>query len=126
MNIEKVYLCDIYVLENLECKKINVNVDRGNGFNYDSITSVKCKTIFVKKALVYYSVLNGCFIDLETKEKYKFGYGGCNIGDLFVDIKREKTYISSLFGSDKKYMFKRKILKKYNEVKNGCEIDECK
>ena len=119
MNIEKVYLCDIYVMENLECKKINVNVDRVNGFNYDSITSVKCKTTFVKKALVYYSVLNGYYVDLETKEKYKFGYGAASTGDLFVDIKRKKVYGKEIMGSQKKHYSKKKVLKRYDEYKEN-------
>ena len=119
MNIEKVYLCDIYVMENLECKKINVNVDRGNGFNYDSITSVKCKTTFVKKALVYYSVLNGYYVDLETKEKYKFGYGAASTWYLFVDIKRKKIYGKEIMGSQKKHYSKKKVLKRYDEYKDN-------
>ena len=117
MNIDKVYECDIYRIEDIICDDIKVTVDRGNGYNFDTIRRIKYKTFFVKKALVYFSVLCGCFIDLQTKERYGLGYDKCTKGDLFVYIDKDKIYGKDIVGTDKKHYSKKKILKKYNEIK---------
>ena len=123
MNIDKVYVCDIYRLDDINYNDINVTVDKGNGFNLDNFLRIRRKTSYVKKALVYYSVIRGGFIDLETKEFYKLGYP-CTKGELFVDLHKNKIYGSNLMASNKKHYTKKKIIKRYNDYKDG-DNSEC-
>ena len=112
-------------MEDITHDDINVKVDRGDGFSLDSIHRTKHKTVFVKKALVYFSVLRGCFIDLETKEKYISGFNECTKGDLFVDVHKSRIPVKTLMDSNKTHYSKKKILKKYSEYKD-CDNNECK
>ena len=74
MNINKVYICDIYKLDDISYNNIDVNVDLSRGFNLDNFLRIKRKTSYVKRALVYYSINRSGFIDMETGQFYKLGY----------------------------------------------------
>lgn len=121
MNIDNVYLCDIYRLDDISYNDINVKVDLSNGFNLDNFLRIKREVSFVKKALVYFSVMQGGFIDLETKEWYRFGYPSAK-GELFVDVHKDKVYGKTLMDSKRKHFTKKKILKKYAEYKTNDKI----
>lgn len=124
MNIDKVYICDIYRIDDIYYNKMDFKMSDSNEFCLDNFLSIKHKTSYVKKALVYYSEYEGRFIDLETKERYRLGYSN-TIGRLFVDIHERKIYGKTLMGSNRKYYPKKKILCKYDEYKYG-GIHECK
>ena len=51
MNIDKVYLCDIYVMGNIVDDDINTKVYNGDEIYHDNIIRTKFKTKFLKKAL---------------------------------------------------------------------------
>ena len=74
---------------------------------------------------MYLRYIHYCFIDLETKEKYKYGVFGCIEGDVFVDTRKEVIYGSKLLNSKIKHYSKKKILKMYSEYKDG-DNNECK
>ena len=80
------------------------------------------KCIFVKQALVYFSVFRG-FVDMETGEIYNLGYPSSN-GQLFIDVHQSKIYGRDLMGSSKKHYSKKRILKKFTEY-NGGDNNEC-
>lgn len=124
MNIDKVYMCDIYRLDDISYNNLDFKMSESIEFSLDNFLSIKRKISYVKHALVYYNVCQGCFIDLETYERYKLGYGN-TIGELFVDIHKSKIYGKTLMSSNRKYYSKKKILKKYDEYKIG-DIHECK
>lgn len=118
MNIDKVYICDIYRLDDISYNNFTNKIDKSKGFDIDHFLGIKREISYVKPALVYFSVSCGGFIDLETKEFYKLGYTNIK-GELFVDVHKSKIYGKTLMGSDRKHYSKKKILKKYNEVKDG-------
>ena len=118
MNIDKVYVCDIYRLEERTSNRYNTKVYMGKNFNSYDDDYVVNKCVFVKSALVYYSLLQGGFIDVETGQFYKLGYPSVN-GELFVDVHRSKIHGSKLMGTNKKHYSKKKILKRYSEYKDG-------
>ena len=124
MNINKVYIADIYRLEDRKFNKFATKVNNGRDFNFYTDDFMVNKCVFVKKSLVYYSYLLGQFVDLETGEWYNVGYPN-SVGELFIDISISKIYGKDLMRSDKKYYTKKKILKKYDEYK-GRNINECK
>ena len=124
MNINKVYICDIYRIDDISYNNLDFKTSDNIEFNLDNFLSIKQKTSYVKKVLVYYSVYEGRFIDLETNERYKLGYSN-TIGRLFVDIHEKKIYGKTLMGSKKRHYSKKKILRKYDEYKSG-DINECK
>ena len=119
MKTENVYLCDIYQLTDVKYDDMSVTVDDGEGLYYDDIVRIKRKSIFVKQSLVYYSTFYNCFIDLQSKERYNLGFYGWEIGELFIEEKREKKKVSTLYYVGKKHISKRKILKRHNEELNG-------
>lgn len=118
MNIDKVYVCDIYRLDDISYNNMDVNVDLSEGFSLDKFLRIKREVTFVKKTLVYFSVNRGGFIDLETKEWYRLGYPS-TIGELFVDVHKSKIYGKEIMGTNKRYYSKKKILKKYYKYKTG-------
>lgn len=123
MNINNVYECDIYRLNDISYNNIDVNVDLSEGFSLDKFLRIKRKTSYVKTALVYYSINRGGFIDMKTKEFYNLGYPSI-VGELFVDVHKSKISGKDIMGTDRIYYSKKKILKKYNEYKDG-ENNEC-
>lgn len=125
MNIDRVYVCNVYRVKDSINYDIIDKIDRGDGFSHSKAHHTECETIFVKKALVYSNVLHGYYIDLETKEKYIMGFDGCTKGDLFIYIDKNRIHGKTLMGSNGKHHSKKKILKKYAEYKNG-DIHECK
>ena len=66
MFIDKVYVCDVYILKDRIYNKYNTKVYNGKNYNcyVDDYVVNKCE--FVEEALVYYSVLQGGFIDMRT------------------------------------------------------------
>ena len=119
MNINNVYVCDIYRLDKISYNNFDFkNVDIIHGLSLDDCLCVKRKVSFYKKALVYYSVIHGGFIDMETKKLYNLGYPN-TIGQLFIDVHKSKIYGKTLMGSNKKHYSKKRILKRYNEYKNA-------
>lgn len=102
MNINSVYECSIYQI-------VNYDIEKGY-INY--------KFKFVKKAIVYKNK-NNSFTDLGTKEKYKFGYGACFIGDFFICAEDGMIPLAQVIEHKRKNMTRKKILKKYDEVKDG-------
>jgi len=123
MNIDKVYLCDIYRLDDISYNNIDVKVDLSKGFDLDHFLRIKRKVSYVKKALVYYSINRGGFIDMENGQFYMLGYPSTK-GQLFVDVHKSKIYGKDLMNTNKKHYTKKKILKRYNEYKND-DINEC-
>ena len=124
MNIDKVYVCDIYRLDKIAYNNIDFkNADRSKGFSLDNFLRIKRKTSYVKTALVYYSINRGGFIDMKTKEFYSLGYPSV-IGELFVDVHKSKIFGKDIMGTNRRYYSKKKILKRYNEYKEG-ENNEC-
>ena len=124
MNIDKVYICDIYRLDKIIYNCIDFkNADRSKGFSLDNFLRIKRKVSYVKSALVYYSINKGGFVDLETKEFYSFGYPSFE-GRLFVDVHKSKIKGKDIMDTNKKHYTKKKILKKYNEYKVG-DNNEC-
>lgn len=124
MNIDKVYVCDIYRLDKIIYNCIDTNYDLSQVFSLDNFLKIKRKTSYVKTALVYFSLYKGGFIDLETGDWYRLGNSD-TIGELFVDVNKSKIYGSKLMDSSKKHYSKKKILKRYNEYKEG-NNNECK
>ena len=124
MNIDKVYECIIYRLDNISYNLDLKNIDRNEKFSLDNFLGIERKTSYVKHALVYFDINRGGFIDIETKEFYKLGYPSV-IGESFVDVHKSKIYGKEIMGTNRKYYSKKKILKKYNEYKLG-ENNECK
>ena len=124
MNIDKVYICDIYRLDKIIYNCMDTDYDLSQGFDLDKFLRIKRKTSYVKKALVYYSINKGGFIDMETGHWYRLGYPSTN-GQLFVDVHKSKIYGKELMGTNKKHYSKKKILKKYYEYKDG-DNNECK
>ena len=108
MNLNKVYLCEIYQL-------VDIVYNDKNSSNNNKFLRVIRDTMFIKKTLVYYSELKREYIDLITKEKYKYGYGACVIGDYYINSKKGLTPLSSLINCKRKNMTKKRILKKYNK-----------
>ena len=123
MNIDKVYVCDIYKLDDISYNNIDCKVILKKGFSLDDSVYTKYKTSFVKTALVCYSLLLGGFVDMETGQFYKLGYPK-NIGELFIDTHKRKIDGKDLMNTNKKYYSKKLILKRYNEYKNG-DNNEC-
>lgn len=124
MNINVVYECDIYRLVDTKCKidiKNNIN---GKYEYYTDNYGMANKYELIKKALVYYSILQGGFIDMETGQFYKLGYPSVK-GELFVSVHKSKKYGKDIMGTNRHFYSKRKILKKYIEYKEG-ENCECK
>lgn len=123
MNIDKVYVCDIYRLDDISynCYDSKIKFD---GYNLDKFLGIKRDISYVKKVLVYFSINKGGFIDLETNECYRLGYPS-TIGELFVDIHKSKINGRTLMGNNKKYILKKKVLKRYNQYKLG-DNNECK
>lgn len=133
MNIDKVYVCSVYRCEYSECEYdiYDENNIESNIMNYiiidenlSLLKTLKKNIIYVKKALVYYSRKEECFIDLESNEKYSIGMSYSTDNDLFVDIRRRKIYGRDLMDSNRKHFTKRKILKRYKEFSGG--NNECK
>lgn len=123
MNIYKVYVCDIYRLEDRKHNIYNTKVHMGMDFNDYLDDYVVNKCVFVKKALVYYSIVKSGFIDMETGQFYNLGYPDA-VGQLFVDLHKSKIYGKDIMGTSKKNYSKKKILKKYNEYQDG-DNNEC-
>lgn len=114
MNINRVYISNIYVITKKE--------HLGEYFTLSSRYSFYGRE--VKKALVYRDK-NGVYIDLDTKERYSAGTSICTeVGDLIIDPNDGLIPVAGAIGFDKINMSKRKILKKYNEVKMEVEKDE--
>lgn len=111
MNINNVYLANIYV------KTTEKPIP-------DSDMCL-CNADFVKEALVYNktSMYGICYVDLETKRKYKtFQLGDAVVGEMFICLEQGVTPLESIIEVNKKNMSKRKILKKFNDyVENNNE-----
>jgi len=118
MNIDKVYICDIYRLNKITYNCFNSNVSFDGNYSLDKFLKTKRDVSYVKKALVYYSIYKGGFIDLETGVWYRFGYPSTP-GELFVDVHKSKINGHTLMGIDRRHISKKKILKRYNEYKCG-------
>ena len=123
MNIDNVYVCDIYRLDDISYNNLDFSSGCSLEFSLDKYLRIKRKVSFVKKALVYYSITQGGFVDFETKEWYRLGYPSTR-GELFVDVNKSKIYGKTLMESNRKYYSKKKILKRYNEYKDG-DNNEC-
>ena len=119
MNSDKVYLCDIHQLMNVKYNDENVQINKSEGFSLDNFLRIRRESVYVKRALVYYSEIHRRYIDLETKDRYRFGYGGCAIGDYYIDSRVGLRSVSELINCRSKNMSKRRILKKYKEVEDG-------
>lgn len=125
MDINEVYVYEVYRID--FCDEQEGSIQR---FFYDEefglIKSANVKISFVKKALVYYSLRNRCFIDIETKERYCAGIPvSKNNGNLFVDVLKSRIYGKEIMGTSRQFYSKKKILKRYMEYKAG-ENNECK
>ena len=119
MNIDRVYECNIYRLDDISYNNIDEKNDDGcKEFSLDKFLGIKREITYVKTVLVYYSTNRGGFIDMKTKEFYNLGYPS-TIGTLFVDVYKKKICGKEIMGSNKKYYSKKKILKRYNEYKDG-------
>ena len=92
MNIDRVFVCDIYKLIKVENYFYNDHDVTNKDFSLDRFLRVKRRVNFIKEALVYYDKSRNCYIDLETKEKYRFGVFGCPEGDMFIDTRKEVVY----------------------------------
>ena len=125
MNIDKVFICDVYKLIKKENYFYNDHDVKNKEFSLDRFLRIKRRVVFIKKALVYYDNVNYCYIDIETKKKYNFGVLGCVEGDYFIDTKKEVLYGSKLVNSNRKHVSRKKILKRYIEYKKG-DTSECK
>ena len=123
MNIDKVYICDIYRLDDISYNNMDLKKETNKGFSLDAFLRIKRKTSYVKSALVYYSVYQGGFIDIETGQFYKLGYPNY-VGQLFVDVHKNKIYGKDLMKTNRKSYSKKKILKRYNEYKED-DNNEC-
>ena len=73
---------------------------------------------YFKRALVYRDDY-GCYIDLETKDSYYTSYqlGICDVGKLVIKLDDGLVPFNNIAQFNKQNIFKRRILKKYNEVK---------
>ena len=106
MNINKVYIANIYVL--IESRLI--------GNLYDGRFNMKI--MYLKTALVYNK--NGNWYDLNTREKYyEEVYGLEKIGTKFINFKDKIIPLTNIIDYKNEHMSRRKILKKYKEVENG-------
>jgi len=123
MNIDNVYICDIYRLDKINYNCFDGTASFDGNYSLDKYLGTKRYVSYVKKALVYYSIYKGGFIDLETGQWYRLGYPS-NLGELFVDVHKGKINGHTLMGKDKRYISKKKILKRYNEYKCG-DNSEC-
>lgn len=123
MNIDKVYICDIYRMDKINYNCLDFSSFDGN-YNLDKFLRIKRNVTYVKTSLVYFSIIQGGFIDLETGQWYRLGYPSI-VGELFVDVHKNKVNGYTLMGTDRKHYSKRKILKRYNEYNYG-DKRECK
>lgn len=123
MNIDKVYICDIYRMDKINYNCLDFSSFDGN-YNLDKFLKIKRNVTYVKTSLVYFSIIQGGFIDLETGQWYRLGYPSI-VGELFVDVHKNKVNGHTLMGTDRKHYSKRKILKRYNEYNYG-DKRECK
>lgn len=115
MNLESIYMCHIYV----KIREINHGITEENGKRFVNIESVgeavKHTLVFKKQN----TVLNA-YIDLETGEEYtKFDVVDARVGEMFINISEGMIPASKIIEHKRNNMSKRKILKKYNEIKNG-------
>lgn len=124
MNIDYVYICDIYRLDKVMYNCFDSTASFDGDFSLDKFLKTKRYVSYVKKALVYYSIYKGGFIDLETGQWYRLGYPSTP-GELYVDVHKSKIKGNALMETDRRYISKKKILKRYNEYKCG-DNNECK
>jgi len=112
MNIDNVYLANIYV-------KTGETYENYRGpLNFDIVSN---GSIF-KETIVYDTskTCKLCYIDLVTGKKYdKFSLNDCyKIGECYIKIE-SLIPITSVLALNKKNMSKKRILKMYNEnIKN--------
>ena len=100
MKIKDIYECEI-------CLMISRN--RSNGrFEYK----------FIGNKLVY-KIGNISYIDLVTNEIYLLGPSQASVGDFFININKKLIPIIEIIDNRFKITSKKRILRKYNEVKIG-------
>lgn len=106
MNINNVYIASIWMLVD---SRLIGNFMTG---------SFKMRVQYVKKTAVYNK--NGDWYDLATKKKYNDNvYGLEPIGTEFIDFTRGLIPLNNKVEYKRENMTRRKILKKYNEVKTN-------
>lgn len=113
MNINNVYIASIWML--VDSRLIG-----------DFITgSFKMSIRYVKTTAVYQK--DGNWYDLKTKKKYYDNvYGLEPIGTQFIDFKRGLIPLNDKVEYKRENMTRRKILKKYDEVKTRGYINGSK
>lgn len=96
MNVNRVYIADIFIYH-------------GRKYDNGKVTF----SSFVKQAVVYH-IANEEYVDLFTKEKYKFNNDDIKYGDLYINFKNGLKPIQSELEEkfDKLNVSKRKIKKK--------------
>lgn len=101
MNVSRLYVASIYVCHS--CK-------------FDGLYYFKDGK-FLKSAVVYHD--GHRYIDLLSGEKYRLGINNSDVGDMYINLKRELIPIHDYYDLDfkKDNMSKRRILKKLSKAK---------
>ena len=109
MNVNRVYLANIYIVTNQR-----VVGNSRNFFDNQILSHIE----YYKRALVYRDDY-GHYIDLETKDSYYTSHriGICDVGSLVVKLEDGLVPFNNIVQFNKNNVFKGRILKKYNEVK---------
>ena len=103
MNIDNVYIADVYMIERYE-------ITNATWF----VSDYKYIYRFLKKALVTPTFGNK-FIDLSTGKKYRYGIQDGNlydVGEMIID--ELEPYVREV-PVEKQHMSRKRVLKRYNE-----------
>lgn len=108
MNINNVYVASVWMLVDIEITKSISLLD----FEY------RTHSVYLKDTLIYYK--DGYYYYLETNKKCKTEVSFLdNSGTQFIMLNKKLIPVVSIIDYKRENMSKRRILKKYNEVKNG-------
>ena len=113
MNVNRLYLAEIYVYSSYE-----YDYERYTLFYNIKFYNKKAHSEFCKDAVVYRN-RNNEYIDIKTGEKYKTALDyDSKIGDMFISFKNGLIPINELeeINFERKNMSKRKILKKLSNT----------
>ena len=100
MKIKDIYLCEVCLM------------------TYRNHSSGKYEYEFTGEKLVY-KTKDELYIDLVTDEVYLLGPSQAFEGDFFININKELIPITEILDNKFKSASKKRILRKYNEVKIG-------
>jgi hypothetical protein len=114
MNVNRLYVAIIYVCTKKEIDPKSFCLEYGLPHYVN-----EWKGRFCKPAIVYH-VKDNCYIDIETKEKYKLGLEDeCNVGDMYINLKSGLKPLYTVFDVEfkKNNMSKKRIIRTLSRSK---------